>query len=69
MKGQCITFFLAGYETTSAAMTLLVHMLAQHPEVQEKIQAEVDTVFPNKVQSKHYSFSKALHFSKDTVIM
>ena len=53
MKGQSLVFFLAGYETTSTAITLLMHLLAQHPEVQEKIRAEVDQVYPNKVQGRN----------------
>ena len=53
MKGQSLIFFLAGYETTSTAITLLMHLLAQHPEVQEKIRAEVDQVYPNKVQRRN----------------
>ena len=53
MKGQSLVFFLAGYETTSTAITLLMHLLAQHPEVQEKIRAEVDQVYPNKVQRRN----------------
>ena len=53
MKGQSLVFFLAGYETTSTAITLLMHLLAQHPEVQEKIRTEVDQVYPNKVQRRN----------------
>ena len=64
MKGQCFVFFLAGYETTSTAMTLLINLLAQHPEVQEKIRAEVDQVFSNKVQLRTSEATLVLRFSK-----
>ena len=57
MKGQSLVFFLAGYETTSTALTLLVHVLAKHPDVQEKIRAEVNEVFPDKVKSTENNFA------------
>ena len=51
MKGQCIVFFLAGYETTATALMLLIHQLAKNPEVQGKLQAELDEHYPNKVRT------------------
>ena len=35
---------LTGDETTSLTLTWAIHMLTQHPEVLEKVRAEVDTV-------------------------
>ena len=49
MKGQCMAFFLAGYETTSTALALLTYQLAKNPRVQEKLQAELDEHYPDKV--------------------
>ena len=49
MKGQCMAFFLAGYETTSTALALLVHQLAKNPGVQKKLQKELDEYYPDKV--------------------
>merc|ERR1712137_698236 len=34
-------FFIAGHETSAATLGFAFHMLAQHPEIQEKIYAEV----------------------------
>lgn len=34
-------FFLAGHETTASALAFAFHMLAEHPEVQEKLYREV----------------------------
>jgi cytochrome P450 len=36
------TFILAGYETTSVALTYTVFALASYPEIEKKLLAEVD---------------------------
>lgn len=41
---EVMTIFLAGYETTSTALTWLQVALQGHPEVQEKLLAEIDQV-------------------------
>lgn len=38
---QAILFFLAGFETVSTTMSFLVHELALHPEVQERLVEEI----------------------------
>ena len=35
------TFILAGMDTTSNALSRILHLLAQHPEVQDKLRAEL----------------------------
>ncbi|XP_043832473.1 cytochrome P450 3A9-like [Dromiciops gliroides] len=45
---QSIIFIFAGYETTSSVLSFLFYHLATHPEIQEKLQKEVDAVLPNK---------------------
>lgn len=42
LRDEVITFFLAGHETTALALSWCWYMLATHPEVQEKLFAEVD---------------------------
>ena len=37
-----IVFMAAGYETTSTALACATYVLARHPEVLEKLQAEID---------------------------
>ena len=44
-----MAFILAGYETTSVALTLLAYQLAKNPGVQEKLQVELDEHYPDKV--------------------
>jgi cytochrome P450 len=36
-----VTLFVAGHETTATALTWAFHLLAQHPEVRERLEAEV----------------------------
>ena len=49
---SCITFLLAGYETTSNALAYTTYLLALHPEIQERLYQEVKDVIKGKeVQS------------------
>lgn len=41
---QAFVFFAAGFETSSSAMTFALYELAKNPEVQKKLQAEIDDV-------------------------
>ena len=40
-------FMLAGYQTTSAALAYATYELARHPEILEKLQAEIDQLSSN----------------------
>lgn len=42
---EAVTILLAGHETTAVALTWCCHLLAGHPEVEERLQAEVDAVY------------------------
>ncbi|XP_059243340.1 cytochrome P450 3A12-like, partial [Mustela nigripes] len=48
LVAQSIIFIFAGYETTSTSLSLLIYELATHPDVQQKLQKEIDATFPNK---------------------
>jgi len=39
-----ILFFFAGFDTTSTTLSLVVHALMYHPEVQEKVRKEIEDV-------------------------
>src|SRR3954452_19337673 len=41
---QCITFLIAGHETTSGLLSFAIHHLLEHPAVAAQAQAEVDEV-------------------------
>jgi len=44
LRDECITLFTAGHETTANALAFALHLLAHHPDVQQRMQAEVDGV-------------------------
>lgn len=51
---ELITLFVAGHETTSNALTWCFYLLATHPEIQQKIHAELDDCVGNDdVAFKH----------------
>lgn len=41
---ECITLFVAGHETTAAALTWTWYLLAQHPEIARRLNDEVNSV-------------------------
>ncbi|CAL1601205.1 unnamed protein product [Knipowitschia caucasica] len=45
---QAMIFLFAGYETTSSSLCFLAYNLALNPDVMKKLQAEIDSTFPNK---------------------
>nr|XP_023411700.1 cytochrome P450 3A8-like isoform X1 [Loxodonta africana] len=48
LVAQSIIFIFAGYETTSTTLSFLMYLLATHPDIQQKLQKEIDAAFPNK---------------------
>jgi cytochrome P450 len=48
IRDHIMTFFAAGHETTSNLMTWTFYLLAQHPPVLEKLQAELRTVLAGR---------------------
>jgi cytochrome P450 len=44
---ECVTLFAAGHETTASALTFTLWLLARHPDVMRRLQAEVDAVLPD----------------------
>ena len=48
VRDQCATIFLAGHDTTAAALTWIGWALAKHPEIARKATAEVDAVLGDR---------------------
>ena len=46
LKNLMIDLFIAGTETTSTSLLWLILLLATYPEIQEKIQQEIDSHVP-----------------------
>ena len=46
--GQAVTFLLAGYETTANTLAYTSYLLALNPDIQEKLQSEIDSYFEDK---------------------
>ncbi|CAD0206777.1 unnamed protein product [Chrysodeixis includens] len=44
IAAQVFVFFAAGFETSSSATSFTLHQLAYHPEVQKKVQDDIDRV-------------------------
>jgi len=44
LRNESMTLFLAGHETTATALSWTLYLLSQHPEMAEKLRAEVDSV-------------------------
>ena len=44
LRDECVTIILAGHETTANALSFGLHLLARHPEVQERLHGEASEV-------------------------
>ena len=44
IRAQCITFLVAGHETTSGLLSFAIYYLLKNPEVVQRAQEEVDRV-------------------------
>ncbi|XP_076996608.1 cytochrome P450 3A12-like isoform X2 [Tamandua tetradactyla] len=53
LLAQSIIFIFAGYETTSTVLSFLMYELATHPDVQKKLQEEIDAALPNKAPATY----------------
>ena len=45
IRNQCITFLIAGHETTSGLLSFAIYFLLKNPDVLRRARAEVDEVF------------------------
>jgi cytochrome P450 len=49
LRDECITLFLAGHETTANLLTWTWFLLAQHPEVERRLHAELERVLAGRL--------------------
>lgn len=57
-----ILFCFQGHDTTAAAMNWALHLLGSHPEVQQKVQQELQEVFGNSIKSHFLLYFNYLCF-------
>ena len=48
VRDECVTLMLAGHETTANALTWTFFLLAQHPDIAQKLRNELDQVLGNR---------------------
>jgi cytochrome P450 len=49
VRDEALTIFLAGHETTATGLTWTWYLLSQHPEVEAKLHAEIDSVLQGRL--------------------
>jgi cytochrome P450 len=49
VRDELITLFLAGHETTALALSFSLYLLAQHPEVEARLFAELDQILKDRL--------------------
>lgn len=49
VRDEALTLFLAGHETTANALTWTWYLLSQHPEVEAKFHAEIDSALAGRL--------------------
>jgi cytochrome P450 len=49
LRDQILTFIVAGHETTAVALSWTIALLCRHPEVQERLRAEVADVLGGRI--------------------
>jgi cytochrome P450 len=48
LRDEVMTIFVAGHETTANATAWLLYLVSQHPEVEEKLLADIDAHWPKE---------------------
>ena len=51
LRDQAVNLFIAGYETTAAALCWTLKALADHPDLRSRVHAEIDAVIGERVPS------------------
>jgi cytochrome P450 len=65
IRDETMTIFLAGHETTAMALTWTWWLLAQHPEIEALVQAELATVLGDRAPTM--DDVPALRFTRDVI--
>ncbi|GFY50946.1 cytochrome P450 3A8 [Trichonephila inaurata madagascariensis] len=57
IKANALIVLLAGYETTSSSLAYAFHFLAKYPDLQQKIQEEIDSLIEKEGHFDYYKMS------------
>ena len=57
-----VGFLLAGYETTSSALTFTTGLLASHPDIQERLAEEIKNYFSENPDSTLYEATHSIDY-------
>jgi cytochrome P450 len=60
--GNVLTMLLAGEDTTANTIAWVMHMMTEHPEVQARMQSEVDTVLTSASTPHSHEATEALPY-------
>ena len=61
LRDEAMTIFLAGHETTANALTWTWYLLSQHPDVEARMHAEIDSALGGRLPSADDLPAAALH--------
>lgn len=64
MSDHIITMLCAGHDTTAYFSSYTAHLLAQYPEIQEKLRTEIQEVLQNKTEISADDISKMIYLNK-----
>ena len=56
VANNSVTFLVAGYETTANTLTYTTYLLAVHPDIQEKLKADIEEYYQENPVS-FYSYA------------
>lgn len=67
ITAQSITFLLAGFETTGTTLSNTAYLLVDHPDVQERLTAEIDQANKNRGDTPLYDYVQRIGYLDQVV--
>mmetsp|Transcript_3104 Transcript_3104/g.4251 ORF Transcript_3104/g.4251 Transcript_3104/m.4251 type:complete len:218 (-) Transcript_3104:106-759(-) len=58
IRAEADTFMFEGHDTTSSGLTWCLYLLAAHPDIQAKVQEEIDIVLGDRLKPDYEEFEK-----------
>ena len=66
IRDECLTLLLAGHETTANGLSFIFFLMAQHPEIQERVSEEAEEVF-SAAHASATEIYERLHYTQRVV--